>query len=163
MQRVITFVLAGLFVFSLAIAEEHEKEVVESQVPKAVLSAFTSSYPGAAVKEYAEESEDGITFYEISCEFENRLIDILYNPNGSVAEVEEKISPERLPGPVKTSITKDFKKASIELAEQKLADGQVFYEVIVVVKDEKYEALYTESGKLIEKKELDEEEGEDND
>ena len=149
-----------LLAFSVTFAEEQEKKVSESQVPQAVLKAFADSYPGATVKEYAEEKEDDKTFYEISCEYEGRKIDVSYNVDGFVTEVEETISENELPDAVKAAIGKEFKNASIQLAEKKLKDGKTFYEVKLTAGDDLYEVLYTNAGKQVEKAEMDEDEGE---
>jgi len=156
MKRFIIFAVAVLCAFAVMAAEEQEKQVTESQVPPAVLKAFTESYPDAVVKEYAEEKEDANTFYEISCEFEGRHIDVLYHMDGSVAEIEETISQDALPAAVKAAITKKFKNATVDVAEKKLEDGKTFYEVKLTTGDDKYEVLYTETGKLVEKEEMEE-------
>lgn len=158
MKRFLIFALVVLSACALFAAEEREKQVAESQVPQAVLKAFTESYPGTTVKEYAEEKEDNNTFYEISCKFQERHIDVLYKVDGSVSEIEEGISEDTLPAAVKATINKKFKDAIINLAEKKLQDGKTFYEVKLTTGDDKYEVLFTDAGKLIEKAEIQEDE-----
>lgn len=76
----LTLFLIILFAFSLISCEEkeQEREVIKMEVPTEVLQAFTDAYPGATVIEYAEETEGGQKFYEVSCEFEGRKIDAIY-------------------------------------------------------------------------------------
>ena len=47
-------------------AEETEKKIKESEVPKPVLAAVSKKYPGAKLKGFEQESEDGKTLYEVS-------------------------------------------------------------------------------------------------
>ena len=85
--------IAFILLFIAFCEDEKEKEVTEKEVPQAVLRAFTTSYPGATVKEYTEEIEEGQKFYEISCEFEGRKIDAIYKPDGKVAGQSDRGLP----------------------------------------------------------------------
>ena len=119
-----------LIAFALISCEkEQERAVTAKEVPQAVLQAFNNAYPGAMIKEYAEEKEDGRTFYEVSCEFENRKIDVVYNPDGTLFATEEVIPPEALPDVIHQAIAKEFQQFSIELVEDVEEEGKQFYEV----------------------------------
>ena len=93
-QQILKLVIAMLLLFSQLACEkeEQEKTITKSKVPRAVLTAFNNAYHGATVKEYAEESEAGQKFYEISFKFEGRKIDAIYHSNGTVNAIEEVIS-----------------------------------------------------------------------
>jgi hypothetical protein len=148
------FVIVAL-AFSLVSCEKEEQErsVTAKEVPQAVLLAFNQAYPGATVKEYAEETEDGQKFYEISCEFQGRKIDASYKPDGTVAAIEEVIAVEQLPDVVNQAIAKEFQQFSIILAEKVEKEGKTFFEVkLLDTKDQKkYELQFSDTGKLIEK------------
>ena len=145
----------ALFIFTVISCEkgEQEKTVSKQEVPQAVLEAFNETYPGAAIKEYSEESEDGQTFYEISCIFEGRKIDAVYNPDGSVSAIEEVIPVESLPPSVSQAIAQEIPQFSLKLAEKITKGGGTFYEVkLLNTGDQKiYELQFSDSGKLIEK------------
>ena len=151
-----TLLFVVIFAFVLAACEkegEQEKTVTEKEVPQAVLSAFNTAYPGATIKEYAEEIEDGQTSYEISCIFEGRKIDAVYNPDGSVLAIEEVIPVEALPEVVNQAIAREVPQFSIKLAEKIDKKGETLYEVkILNTQDQKtYELQFSSTGKLIEK------------
>ena len=152
-----------LFAFSLISCEgEEERQVTEKEVPGAVLQAFNNAYPGATVKEYAEEKEDGQTFYEVSCEFEGRKIDAVYNPDGIVFAIEEVIRVEELPDIIHQAIAKEFQQFSIEMAKKIEKEGKLLFEVKLLntQNQKKYELLFSDDGKLVEKEKIGEDEEE---
>jgi Putative beta-lactamase-inhibitor-like, PepSY-like len=151
--------------------QEQEQEVTVNEVPLSVKQAFDNAYPGAEIKEYSKELEDGKTYYEVACVFEGRRIDVLYHPDGSIAAIEEVVATDMLPEAVKTSMTNEFKGYSINLAEKVQKEGKVFYEL--KIKDSegenRQEVLFSESGQIVEKSgksaehEEEDEESEDDD
>ena len=157
MIRILFFIFT-LIAFSLVsctkeMEEQEEKTVGEKDVPKAVLKAFNDSYPGAAIREYSEETENGGTSYEISCVYEGRKIDAVYMPDGSVSEIEEVIPPDSLPGAVQQAISREVPQYSLKLAEKIDKAGKRSYEVkILDTQDQKtYELKFSDSGKLLDK------------
>jgi len=155
-----------LLCFSLALTlafcarEEKERVVTENEVPQAVLEVFTNSYPDAAVKQFGEEIEDGQTFYEISFAFEGREMEVLYKPDGKVAEIEEAISEQELADNIRQAITKEFDRCSLDKIEKIDKAGKKFFEVkLTNTKDEKrWELIFSDAGELIKKEEMGEEE-----
>jgi len=160
MKLINTFklIVIAILAFSLVSCEEEEqeREITAKEVPQAVLQVFNQAYPGAAIKEYAEEKEDGQTLYEISCVFEGRRIDAIYKPDGTVAAIEEVIAAEQLPNNIHQAIAREFQQFSIQLAEKLQKEGKQFFEVkLLNTKDQKkYELLFSDTGKLIEKEEI---------
>jgi hypothetical protein len=159
------FVLLLAGILALAGCEENEHQVSAKEVPEAVLQAFNQSYPGAVIKEYAEESEDGQHYFEISCEFQGRKIDALYKPDGAVSEIEEVISPDQLPEPVRQAITGEFPSLTIHSAESVEKEGQQLFEVKLLKDTKMTEVLFENNGRILkqESKELDEEADESED
>jgi len=152
-----------LVAFSLVSCEdEQERPVTEKEVPQVVLQAFNNSYPGATIKEYAEETEDGQIFYEVSCEFEGRKIDAIYNTDGTVLAIEEVIPADELPDIIHQAIVKEFQQFSIELVEKIEKEGKQFFEVKLLntKNQKKYELLFSNDGKLIEQEKMEEDEEE---
>ena len=153
--NVIKFLLILFTFFCLTSCEKKDQEqvVTAKEVPQEVLQAFNQAYPGAAIKEYAEETEFGLKFYEISCEFEGRIFDVIYKPDGTVNAVEEVIPNEALPEIIHKAITKEFNQFSISLVEKIEKEGQIFYEVqLINIQDQKkYELQYSDLGELLEK------------
>ena len=155
-----TFFIIGTVLSFSSCEKEYENEITEKEVPQAVLKAFTENYPGASVREYSEEFEDGKKHYEISFEFQGQKIDILYNDEGEVVELEETISAEDMPGQIQEAISREIPQYSLILIESVKKEGKFFYEAKVLnLKDrKKYELFFSESGKLLEKEEMGEEE-----
>jgi hypothetical protein len=106
-----------------------EKKITASQVPAAVIAAFKSSYPKATIRGYAEEKEDGKTLYEIESLDDSTRRDVLYNIDGTVAEVEESIAATDLPADALQAIKQKYPRAVIVLAEKTTAGDTVGYEV----------------------------------
>ena len=121
------FVIVAL-AFSLVSCEKEEQErvVTAKEVPQPVLQAFNQAYPGATIKEYAEETEDGQKFYEISCVFEGRKIDASYKPDGTVAAIEEVIAVEQLPMNIHQAIAKEFQQFSLDWLRRSIKKGRHF-------------------------------------
>lgn len=134
--------------------KEQEREVAENEMPAAVLQAFKSAYPGATVRGYSEEIEEGETFHEVSFEFEGKKLDVVYYPDGKVKVAETVIAHDQLPDAARQAIAKEFPQSAIELAERLEKDGKIFFEARVLNKqDEKrFEMVFSESGALIESK-----------
>jgi hypothetical protein len=149
--KIMIVVILGFSI--IACEKEEERTVTAGEVPQNVLKAFNETYPGATIKEYAEETEDGQKFYEISCEFEGRKIDASYKPDGTVAAIEEVIAVEQLPENIHQAIAKEFQQFSIQLAEKIEKEGKQFFEVkLLDTKDQKkYELKFSDTGKLVEK------------
>jgi hypothetical protein len=129
--RLVLLVTAVLLVSISAVAQE--VKVKEQDVPKAVRDAFKSAYPQAVIKGYAKEKENGKLFYEIESTDGNTGRDILYNPDGTVAEIEETIAATDLPAAAQELIHTKHPRAVIAKAErttEKTAQGdKIGYEV----------------------------------
>ena len=125
----------------MAGGQAEEKKIAKEEVPEAVLKTFTAAYPGATVKEYAQEIEEGKTFYEISFEDQGKEIDIVYTPDGEVAVLEEIIAFDELPPQVRQAITTE------KIAE----NGETFFELKLADENGRTvsELMYSPAGKLI--------------
>jgi uncharacterized membrane protein YkoI len=110
-------------------AAAQEKKITAQQVPAAVIAAFKSSYPNATIRGYAQEKENGKVFYEIESREGTTQRDVLYNADGTVAEVEESISASDLPADARQAIKQKYPRAVITLAEKTTAGDTVGYEV----------------------------------
>ncbi|MFC1502132.1 hypothetical protein ACFL6A_01810 [bacterium] len=154
-----------LFFFILLILinsceKEYEKIITKEDLPQVVLDAFTAGYPEASVTGYTEEAEDGKIYYEISFELEGRKIDILYNVEGVVVELEKTISAEEMPDLIQEAIAKEITEYSLIRIEKVQKEGKFFYEakILNTKNDKKYELFFSESGELLEKETMEEEE-----
>src|SRR2546423_10663052 len=101
MKHMYTFVRVILIAVALLLlslsAAAQEKKITANQVPAAVIAAFKTSYPNATIRGYAREKENGKVFYEIESREGTTQRDVLYNPDGTVAELEEAVAFTDLP------------------------------------------------------------------
>lgn len=124
----VAMIAAAVSLFSLSAAAQ-EKKITAKQVPAAVITAFKTSYPNATIRGYAQEKENGKVFYEIESREGTTQRDVLYNADGTVAEIEESIPATDLPAAAQEGIHKKYPKAVISLAEKTTAGDKVGYEV----------------------------------
>ena len=133
MKLTCAFARSALVVFAIwmfsVLAVAQEKKITAKQVPAAVMTAFKSTYPNATIRGYAQEKENGKVFYEIESREGTTRRDVLYNPDGTVAEVEESIPASDLPADAQQAIKQKYPRAVIVLAEKTTAGDTVGYEV----------------------------------
>lgn len=140
-------VVAAVSVLSFS-ALAQEKKVTASQVPAAVISAFKTAYPNATIRGYAREKEHGKLFYEIESREGTTSRDILYNPDGTVAELEESVAASDLPADALQAIKQKYPKGVISLAEKTTVGDTVGYEVSVKQGRKRFSMEFDSSGKV---------------
>jgi len=101
-----------------------EVTLKKKQVPHAVIAAFQSAYPKATIRGYSREKEKGKTYYEVESVEGQTTRDILYNPDGTVAEIEEGIAIADLPAAASEALRTKFPGAVITSAE-KITRGDI--------------------------------------
>jgi hypothetical protein len=112
----------------LAIAmnvEAQEKKIDRSALPPTVEKALQSETRYATIKGFAEEREHGKTFYEVETVVDGRTRDILFSPDGTVAEVEEEVALNSLPASVQTGLKKKAGNANIDKVESLTKKGKL--------------------------------------
>jgi hypothetical protein len=141
-----SFSLMGLCVVA------QEKKIAEKEVPAAVIAAFKASYPTATISGYSRERENGKTFYEIESKDGDIGRDVLYHPDGSVAEIEETMAASALPATAQEFIQSKYPGAVVTKAEkstEKTAQGdKVGYEVVVTQGKKRFTLEFDGDGKL---------------
>lgn len=123
-----TLVVVTISVGSMS-SSAQEAKIKEKNVPAAVLTAFKSAYPNATVRGFAREKEHGKVFYEIESTDGATKRDLLYNPDGTVAEIEETVTANDLPSAAQELIHKQYPKAVVSRAEKVTQGAKVTYEV----------------------------------
>ncbi len=124
----VALIAVTISLFSVS-ALAQEKKITAKQVPAAVLSAFKAAYPSSTIRGYAQEKEDGKLLYEIESREGTMHRDVLYNPDGTVFEVEESIAATDLPADAQQAIKQKYPRAVIVLAEKTTVGDTVGYEV----------------------------------
>lgn len=152
--------MAAALAFSLGACEKEDNNINTDELPQAVFEAFSNAYPDAEDVEW--ELEDG--YYEVEFEMGNYEIEVTYDLNGNVIEIEEEIDPATLPENIRTYISTNYPDSEIEEAEMITDDDGVFYEVeIETANDEELELLFDEDGNFIEVESEDDDEDDDDD
>ncbi|SRR5216683_1301309 len=145
--------LIAMAVSLLAVAAvAQEKKITGKDVPAAVISAFKTAYPNATIRGYAREKENGKVFYEIESREGTTTRDVLYNPDGTVAEIEESIAVTDLPAEVQQAMKEKFPKAAITKAERTTAGDKVSYEIVARQGKKRVTIEFDSSGKMLTKK-----------
>src|SRR6267378_1635562 len=115
MKLTCMFVRASLIATAVSLlsfsAAAQEKKITAKQVPAAVIAAFKTSYPHATIRGYAQEKENGKVFYEIESVEGTTHRDVLYNADGTVAEIEESIAATELPADAQQAIKQKYPRA----------------------------------------------------
>lgn len=130
---------------------QSKKKDAAKNIPQVVLDAFKKAYPNAVIKGSGKEVEEGKTFFEIESVDGKVKRDLLYLPDGKVAEIEEKIPAKDLPASVIESVKKESPKGKITTAERVTKDGAENYELIVKSGKSSMEIVLDKNGKVINK------------
>jgi hypothetical protein len=122
----LTFLALTTFGIGIVLGDE---KVSRKDVPSAVIAAFERAYPHATVKGYGSEKEGDKLFYEIESVEGKMTRDVLYNPDGTVVEVEESLAEGELPQAVTQSVKREYPKAVITKAERTTRGTVVTYDI----------------------------------
>jgi hypothetical protein len=147
LARIVLIVAAVSLSSFLAVAQE--KKITAKDVPAAVITAFTNSYPNATIRGYAREKEQGKVFYEIESREGTMSRDVLYNADGTVAEIEESMAVTDLPADAQQAIKQKYPKAVIRLAEKTTAGDKITYEVSLRQGKKRMSMEFDANGKVI--------------
>ena len=140
----------GLLLASVS-ALAQESKIKEKDVPPAVVAAFKSAYPNATVRGYAKETEKGKTFYEIESKDGATMRDLLYNPDGTVAEIEETIAATDLPAEAQQIIKAKYPIGVVSRAEKVTGGNTIKYEVSIRNGKRRTGLAFDADGKLLKK------------
>ena len=136
--------IVSLLSFS-AIAQE--VQVKKKQVPPAVLAAFKSAYPQATIRGFSREKENGKVYYEVESVEGETSRDVLYNPDGTVAEIEESIAVGDLPAAAPEALRAKYPGAVVTRAE-KITRGDITeYEAHAKIGKKRVSMEFDASGK----------------
>ena len=104
-----------------------ETEISRRDVPPVVLAAFDKAYPSAKVLEWEKEIHSGKLYYEAETVDGKVPRNILYSPDGTVAQVEEKIAASEVPAAVVQGVTRQDPNATISTAAKVTHNGVMEY------------------------------------
>jgi hypothetical protein len=131
-----------------------EKKIKRKDVPAPVMEAFAKAYPRAKIRGTSVEAEKGTTYYEIESMDGSQARDLLYLPDGTVAEIEEVVPAAALPQRVKSAVGGEFPKAKIAKAEKVTKGTVVSYELHVTQGPKRGSIVLSPSGTVVKKSPL---------
>jgi hypothetical protein len=100
-----------------------------AKLPAPILTAFRTSYPNATIKNVAKETEGGKTVWEVESIDNNLTRDIVYNPDGTIVDMEEECAIASLPAAVTDAVKAKYPKATITKAEKTTAGQRSWFEL----------------------------------
>ncbi len=151
-KRAKVLVLSSLVCLSLTIvsmAGAQETRIARADVPAPVLAAFVKSFPKAKIVGYAKEVENGKTLYEIESKEGTMTRDASFNPDGTLAVLEESLPESDLPKPVADALKKNHPKAQLVLAERVTEGKKIFYELHLKQDGKSHEAKFNPDGTVM--------------
>jgi Putative beta-lactamase-inhibitor-like, PepSY-like len=142
-------VICGVLLSAVAIlGKPQEKKVSGTEVPAAVTTGATRSFPKAQISNWSKETENGKTTYEASLQDANGKRDAVFSEDGALLAVEQSIPVSALPPGVKDAISKNYPNAVVRKAEKITHDGSVDYE-IDLGKSKRKEITVSSNGKIL--------------
>ena len=92
-----------------------EKKIQMKDLPAAVQKAVQQEEArGATVKSIVAEKEGGKTMYEVETMVSGRSRDLIFDATGKIVEVEEEVSIDAVPAPVKAALEAAGKVIKVE-------------------------------------------------
>lgn len=127
-----------------------ETLIWQDDVPNPVLQAFKSAYPKAQPRSYTKIEVNGVPlFYRIEIAEKALHWDVTYNPDGSVAKLEERIPTNELPAVAQKIIEEKYPKGSVARAEKVTRGGEIEYKSSVKSGGKSFNLVFDADGKLI--------------
>lgn len=123
----------------------------KKQVPRAVIAAFQSAYPQATIRGFAREKENGKVYYEVESVEGQTTRDVLYNPDGTVAEIEESIAASDLPADALEALRAKYQGAVLTTAEKITRGDIIEYEAHAKIGKKSVSMEFDASGKPLKK------------
>ena len=123
--RQFTILIALVSVGSLLSAQE--TDIPRRDVPPPVLAAFDKAYPHAKVLEWEREIHNGKVYYEAETVDGKIPRNVLYFPDGTVAQIEEKMAVNEVPPVVAQAAKNGFPKSTIRSAHKVTQGDTVEY------------------------------------
>jgi len=131
-----------------SLAEEHEKKINRSDLPAAVEKTVTAQAQGATVRGFNQEEEDGKIYYEAELTVNGHSKDILIDPTGKIAEIEEQVDPASLPAAVRSGLQSKAGGGKLGKIESLTKhDKLVAYEAKVTINGKRSEVQVGPDGK----------------
>jgi hypothetical protein len=111
-----------------AAAESGEKKIQRRNLPPAVEQAVVQASSGARIVGFAQETENGQTFYEMELKVNGRTKDVTFDAQGRTVSLEMEVSMADLPPAISAGLRKAAGKGRIVRVESITKGNVVTYE-----------------------------------
>ena len=146
---ILAFVVALLICTTVVVSAQGEQQIKAKDLPVAVTAAFQKAYPNAKIKGSSKEVENGKTLYEVESVDGKINRDLLYNEDGTCAEIEETVPVKALPSDVADALKKNFPKGKV-MKSEKLTKGETIqYEMVIRSGKEQHEVVFDIKGAIV--------------
>lgn len=150
MNKYLTILSVSIMLSTGACAQEHSDE----EIPETVKTAFSQKFPAAKKVSWGMESA---TEWEAEFKLDGKEYSANFLTDGTWHETEHEIKKVDIPEAIRQTLAKDFAGYEIEEAEISEKSNGSVYELAVEKGEEEWELVFDISGKLIEKKAIEEE------
>ena len=127
-----TFQLVWAAAICAAATLAADKPMRLKDMPLVVQKTIRNETKGAKITGTLTEVEDGKTLYEVETLVNGHTRDFLVNEQGAVVEVEEGVSVDSVPGPVKAALEKAASGGKLTKLERVKRGEIVTYEASVL-------------------------------
>ena len=146
-------ILLAAFVAALAPlsgGQAQEKKLKRDELPPAVEKTVAEQSKGATIRGFTTEMEGGKRLYEVELVANGHTKDISMDKQGNIVEVEEEVSLESLPSPVKDALTSAAGSGTLAKVESLTKKGKlVAYEADVKTGTKRSEIQVGPDGKKL--------------
>jgi hypothetical protein len=152
MNLFVALAAGGLLLAGSASAQE--KKIKRSDLPPAVEKTVAAQSPGATIKGFSTEKENGQTLYEAEMTVNGHSKDISMTADGSIVEIEEQVALDSLSADVRTGLQAKAGAGKILKVESLTKKGKlVAYEAKVDTNGKKSEVQVGPDGKPLDHEE----------
>ena len=117
---------------SLSAVQAQEKKLKREELPPAVEKTVAQESKAATIRGYSTELEGGKRLYEVELTVNGHGKDISMDEQGNILEVEEEVTFESLPHPVKVGLANVAGTGTVGKVESLTKNGKlVAYEAVV--------------------------------
>jgi len=132
------------------LAEKMVVMIGQADLPAAVQSALAKDKPANAVfRGFERETIDGKTFYEVQMTVDGKGREILYRPDGSIAEVEQQPTIDEIPAPARDAIRKAVGQGSLRKVDIITRGKRTLYEGELLLNGKNSQLRVDAQGRLV--------------
>ena len=143
----LTLCLTG-WMATVSLADDDKEEAISwEQLPVAVQAKLADDKDN--IKEIEKEKEGGRVVYEVELKTDGKETELTLDAEGNVLEVEQEVTLDEVPAPVKTIISALAFGGKIEKISKEIEDGKTTYEAEIQRDDLELEIEMDANGNVL--------------